>query len=615
MENPEFLKKKYDLHNKPEVKSATRRAETITGERVPQKPTEQIQNYLNRFKEIIEREDPEKRERGMRALKKVLYDKFVIKEDEISESYFDAQQRIAREQGHGDVEISGELREQATEVIITDQKSSMDVWTDYLSSKDATYPDWLKYYAFRSMLGMGEYDKEKKSFTKRTKGTVKPFPDLNREALAYVLDSIEEKAKGEDLDVYLFDEEKQKKFNELLQGENFSKLYAFAIESITPASKEQLIGTEGKWIKYDRNSDHMPLVHSLQGHGTGWCTAGESTAETQLKGGDFYVYYSYDEDGKPIIPRAAIRMQQGKIAEVRGIAEQQNLDSNIAPVVEEKLQEFPDGEQYKKKTSDMKRLTEIERKTLRQDSGRAGEELSKDDIKFLYEIDSKIEGFGHQRDSRIKEIQNQRDVKEDLSFAFDVPKDKVSITKEEALQGGILFHLGHLDLKDVTSTKGLELPEYIGGNLYLNNLTSFEGLKLPNRVGGNLDFFRLTSVEGLKLPGYVGGHLVLNRLTSIKGLNLPEYIGDGLNLERLTSAKDLNFPEHMDGGLNLDGLISSEGLKLPENVSGNLHLSGLTSSEGLKLPKRVDGNVHLSGLILSERDDLRTKYPNLSIGD
>ena len=510
MENPKFLKEKYDLHNKPEVRSAAKRAEVRTGERVPQKPTEKIQNYLDRFKEIIEREDPEKRERGMQALKKVLYDKFVIKEDEIPESYFNAQQRIAREEGHGDVEISEEFREQATEGIITDQKSSMDVWTDYLSSKDATYPDWLKYYAFRSMLRMGEYDKEEKSFTKRTKGTVKPFPDLNREALAYVLDAVEKKAKEEDIDTSSLDEEKQKEFNDLLRGENFSKLYAFAIERVTPASREQLTEVEGEWVKYDRNSDHIPLVQSLQGHGTGWCTAGESTAETQLKGGDFYVYYSHDEDGKPTIPRAAIRTQQGKIAEVRGIAEQQNLDSNIAPVVEEKLQEFPDGEQYEKKTSDMKRLTEIETKN------NSGEELTKDDIKFLWEFDSKIEGFGYQRDPRIEEIQDRRDVKEDISFALDVPKDKISITEEEALRGGMLFHFGGLNLERLTSSEGLKLPEHIGGYLYLDGLTSAEGLKLPEHIGGGLYLDGLTSAEGLDLPEHVGDDIFLKGLTAME---------------------------------------------------------------------------------------------------
>ena len=37
------------------------------------------------------------------------------------------------------------------------------------------------------------YDKEKKQFTSRNKETTKPFPDLNREALAYVLDALEKK--------------------------------------------------------------------------------------------------------------------------------------------------------------------------------------------------------------------------------------------------------------------------------------------------------------------------------------------------------------------------------------------------------------------------------------
>ena len=71
----------------------------------------------------------------------------------------------------------------------------------------------------------------------------------------------------------------------------------------------------------------MPLVKSLQGHGTGWCTAGESTARTQLDGGDFYVYYSNDDKGKPIIPRAVIRMNGDSIGEIRGIAHEQNLDA------------------------------------------------------------------------------------------------------------------------------------------------------------------------------------------------------------------------------------------------------------------------------------------------
>ena len=440
MENPNFLKKKYNLHRAPETESAANRTEKRTGDKVPQNPDARIQNYLDRFKEIIERKDPEDREMGMQALKKVLHNKFVINPEEIPDGYFENQRRIAREQGHGDIEITNEIRRQHSEVIIADQESSLDKWIDYLSSEDATYPDWLKYYAVRSVLGMSTYDKEKKAFAKRTKETVAPFPDLNREALAYVLDVIEKKQAGvktiPPIDIET-DEKEYEKFEKLLQGENFAKLYAWAIEKVTPDSKDLLTNTKGEWIKYDQGSDHMPLVQSLQGHGTGWCTAGESTAQTPLQGGDFYVYYSYDEKGKPTIPRAAIRQENGKIAEVRGIAHEQNIDPYIGDVVNVKLTEFTDGEQYEKKVSDMKQLTEIEKKV------KTGKELDKNELIFLYEVISDIEGFGYDRDPRIEELRFQGDLKKDISIILDLSPDEIAC-KQEELSEKTKFWLGKL---------------------------------------------------------------------------------------------------------------------------------------------------------------------------
>jgi hypothetical protein len=420
MENPGFLKEKYGLHNADEVESAAKRTEIRTGERVPQNPADRIQNYLDRFDEILERKDSEKREQGIDAVKRMLHSKFVIKPEEIPEGYFENQRRLAREQGHGDIDITSEMREQLAEVIVADQESTLDNWIDYLASPDATYPDWLKYYAIRSILGMGEFDKEKKQFSKRSNGTTKPFPDLNREALAYVLDAIEKKYKGEKSSLAVMEADDRQKFEKLLQGENFSKLYAWAIEKVTPASVDQLTITEGKWIKYDKNSDHMPLVESLQGHGTGWCTAGESTAEAQLKGGDFYAYYSLDADGKPTVPRAAIRMQENGIAEVRGIAAEQNLDPFIGSVVQEKLKEFPDGAAYEKKAADMKLLTAVDTKVKK------GLELSKEDLVFIYEINAPIEGFGYQRDPRIAELRSARNPEQDMPIVFECSKEQIA---------------------------------------------------------------------------------------------------------------------------------------------------------------------------------------------
>ena len=591
-EGEQFLNKKYpDLQKSPEVESASRRKEVRTGKK-PKDKNEKVGAHLERLEEIFNTDDESKKEFRINFLKEKLRDKFVMKE--IPESYFKNQQRIAREQGHGDIEINDQLQEETKTTIIADQKQSLDNWINYLGSRDATYPNWLKYWAFRSITQLSQYDKEAHEFKKRSKSTTAPFPDINREALAYVLDAVEKKQKGQSQEIT------DEAWEKLLKTQNFAKLYAHAIEKITPASEEEKENIQGQWVKYDQGSDPKPLYESLQGHGTGWCTAGESTAEAQLKLGDFYVYYTKNQQGDYKIPRVAIRMQEGEIAEVRGINVEQNLESVMTDITKEKMQTLPGGERYEKKVSDMKRLTEIngkfistkdlyeslkkpvevvsskERNKIRDkieeiELKNRAVELTKEELKFLYEIDVPIEGFGYQKDPRIEDITNTRDKRSDIALATGCKPEEISLTKEEALQGNIKYHYGYLDLRGLTSAEGLKLPEIVGRGLDLEGLTSAKGLKLPENVGGYLYLRGLTSAEGLKLPESVGGNL------------------------------------------DLRGLTSAEGLKLPESVGGYLNLRGLTSAEGLKLPERVGGGLDLRGLISTEKENLRKQYPNLKI--
>ena len=407
------------LHTSQAVEHEKQRKELADLE-TSQKPADKIEDWLQVLEKTHtgHRDDP----RVLERIKEYYHREYVIQEEDIPESYFTNQQRLAREQGHGDIEITAQQRKELSEVIISDQASTLDKWLDYLTLPDAdVYPMWAKYWIFTNMTKLSTFDKEKHIFSKRNKETVAPFPDLNREALAYVIDAVIKKVNKEKINIANIDPE----FLKLLDGANFAKLYAWAIEKVTPTEESELVNTKGEWVKYNQGSDHMPLVSSLQGHGTGWCTAGESTAQTQLKAGDFYVYYSLDKDGNPTIPRVAIRMQENSIAEVRGIASEQNLDPYIGEVVKEKLQEFPDGAQYEKKSADMKFLTQIENKT------KLGQELSKPELNFLYEIDKPIEGFGYQTDPRIKEIREKRSSKEDMLIIFDCTQAEVATNKEE----------------------------------------------------------------------------------------------------------------------------------------------------------------------------------------
>lgn len=197
----------------------------------PTKPEERIQVYLDFLKGLVDRPDPKERERGLDAIKQSLYARHVIKPDEIPEAYFESIIKRHREEGHGDIEIPDNQRQELIEPVIMDQKSSLDQWIDYLASPDAKYLDALKYWALRSVLKMGRYDKDKKKFTARYGGTVSPFPERNQQALALVFDAMEKKFVGQSPEFgYDISEETKRKFFDLLSKENFAKLYGLAIE-------------------------------------------------------------------------------------------------------------------------------------------------------------------------------------------------------------------------------------------------------------------------------------------------------------------------------------------------------------------------------------------------
>jgi len=389
------------LHSSEEVESV---AEYLRagGEHIPNEPADKISAHLgflaNRdyANDGILTGDQASIDRQIKA--------HVIKAEDVPEGYFELQQRIAREQGHGDIEVTPDMRSQLTEAIQSDQRAGLGKWVEYLGGDDGGYPDWFKSYSWTSVTKIGTYDKEKSEFQKRSKGTTAPYPELNREALAYVYDVLNKsRVEGQQVDGGANND----KLQELLKNGNFGKLYAHAILEVTPDSPELRNEIEGSWTTFNQTDDPRTsrrLSGSLQGHGTGWCTAGESTASMQLKRGDFYVYNTRDEKGKDTIPRVAIRMEKGKVAEVRGVNAAQELEPVMADITAERLEDLPGGEEYIRKAEDMKRLTAIEKKTLADPDA----ELTSDEIRFLYELDHEIVGFGYEKDPRISEIKAKR---------------------------------------------------------------------------------------------------------------------------------------------------------------------------------------------------------------
>ena len=542
---------------------------------------QKIEKYMQRLEDVTKKACEHDK---INLIKKYYYKKYVIKEQNVPESYFKKQEKIALDRGYGHVKYDEKTKKQEIEHIINEQKKSLDMWLDYLFSKDTDmYPTWFKYYVFQGMLKLGYFDKEKNRYTKRTESTVKPFIELNREALSIIYSELIKVLNKENID--------DKKLNELINNGSFSKLYSYAVLKLDSVKDDGFKSNDGIWKKYNKGSNPEILFNDINGKGTGWCTAGGiETARAHINGGDFHVYYTKDRERNYTKPRIAIRMEGNQIAEIRGISENQNIEANMEKVIDKKLEEFPDRDEYKKKVKDMEMLTYIY--TKYQNKG----ELTKTDLRFLYEIDDKITGFGYARDPRIEELLQERNVRKDLTLVLDCKEKNISLTEEEALSGNIIYHYGSLWLNNLTNAEGLKFPDKIGGDLYLRSLTSAKGLELPDEIEGDLNLSSLISAEGLKLPDKIGGYLDLNYLTSVEGLKLPNEIGGYLDLSNLTSAEGLKLPDEIRDDLNLSGLTSAEGLKLPDKVGGVLYLNSLTNAEGLKLPNEIGGSLWLEGL-------------------
>ncbi|MCX6805126.1 MAG: hypothetical protein NT114_00310, partial [Patescibacteria group bacterium] len=391
------------------------------GEPTSQKPAIKIDDWMS----ILERthghrDDP----RVLERIKEGYHKQYVIKTDNIPEGVFGLEVKIARERGDGNIPPYEEFKAGKTQEIVSAQQASLDRWVDYLTSEDADaagYPMWAKYWAFMAVTKMGRMQKYPKEdgtievkFRERDEHTAAPFPELNSKALAQTIEAMQRHLEQQGLPKaerqldnssrVLSDEQ----FRQFINSGSFAQLYGQFLAENPSITTERLQDTRGEWVKYQQGSDATDLYQSLQGHTLEWCTAGAlDTAQSQVEGGDFYVYYSFDASDQPIIPRIAIRMEDDRIAEIRGIEHGQHLDPYIGEVLESKLQDeraFPNSRKYIQGTEDMKQVTAIEAKLGARYNDLEAEflgydtpnvELTTEELRFIYQLDNKIVSLGY----------------------------------------------------------------------------------------------------------------------------------------------------------------------------------------------------------------------------
>ena len=297
-------------------------------------------------------------------------------------------------------------------------------------------------------------------------------------------------------------------------------------------------------------------------------------------------------------------MEYDKIGEIRGIAKAQNIEPEMEEVVAEKIKDFKDKDKYYKKVNDMKLLTEIYNKK--------DKDLTKEELRFLYQIDNEIDSFGYLIDPRIEEIIKGRDKRSDIAKIFNCDISQIALYKKDITRN-TLYYYGDLNYSTRKSAKGLIIPPNIIGDLALDNIISPEGLVLPQYIKGGLFLGNLTSAEGIVLPKYIGKTLSLGELKSVKGLIFPNYIGGYLDLGGATDIAEITLPNYIEEDLILDSITDAKGIILPKNIGGQVFMRKLENIDDLIIPDNLSYIIRCKYFSITPENVDQYRKQNLNI--
>ena len=317
---------------------------------------------------------------------------------------------------------------------------------------------------------------------------------------------------------------------------------------------------DGIWVTYTKDK-LSELNDLLKNKKTGWCIENEETARIYLKYSNINIYYTKDENGEYTVPRLGILKTNPYKETIIGILSHEQIEPEMIDVLEEKLNKFKDRYKYQKQIKDTKELINIENKINN------NEELTKDELLFLYEIEESIKTFGYDLQKKLTKLKSKRDTKKDLSTIFNCDESLIGDKEEDLKDRNILVYIGNIDSQEETNET--YIPKVVIGNINLPKLKTSKGLENLSLVLGDLNLSELKESTNLNSLMRVQGNLNISSLTYPDGLEnlflVEKYVYAG-------SLKTLQGIEYLEIG-ELGVFPSLEDKEMPKLISRKLNIN------------------------------------------
>jgi hypothetical protein len=406
------------------------------------------------------------------------------------------------------------------ELITRDQKATILAWLDHLSSPECQYPNWVKFYIYKSILRISAIQKKltysdnqfelKSIFKYRNKNDQSIFPVFNVRALDLATESISNLVDEENSPNQGLAQIPYSNFEELSRTKSFAEIYAYFLDQVNHLSTVELKEASGHWREFKKGDDPEVLVNLHRGIPLESCLSLLRKASEYLEKGDLHIYFEGGELSENCFPRATIVVVDNIVIEVRGLYPYQNLDPDILEKVSQKLNLLKRPISFASRLGRLRKLNQICQKT------EEGLELTRDELIFLYTDFDSSYFFGIKVDPRINLIKNNRtNYLDDIAIIHECSVDQISNSASRTFGGGMRMHLGNLILGgNSNSSQEMFHNLHIKGELEIRKCDwrlpkdIFKGMSVTGGlliIGSNI-----TIQEGCFCNTRIGSRLVLN---------------------------------------------------------------------------------------------------------
>jgi GNAT superfamily N-acetyltransferase len=464
------------------------------------------------------------------------------------------------------------LRARYMEKIIDAQKATIYEWIEW--AQTSSLPEGFKYLLLEAVM-THNYDANLGKFQKRTSRTIRNLMPFDKGAVAQLAMS---------------------------ESDNLLKDY---VEILTENSKNVIdahtIKTDkdgGKWLKFDgekTNPDTLKVEATALAQlvaDTPWCT--KDGAYGQLQGGDFYVYVTGPDSNGKFSPRIAVRMNEDRIGEVRGVASgSQDIETDMLPIAEDFMknelannggQEYLDSILYNKLVLMMREKLKSEKLTelLVIDITR----VIKDENKYRVDYGENGNVERLKRDLK-KKLSNPNELSDELSVEVDGKKrSTVANGYRELRPWTKILVQDYVDESYLDIDRGLKASDLNGITTLIGNFVATDKLPVPpniTRVIGNVDIVsgpgNLMNIKEITGTLKIGGGTDVIKFGSL-GNNI-ESVG-GLTIAFNADIESLGSLQFIDGGISMP-VVEKEG----SVFRGLKDLGQLKSIEGSNRSNRI----------------------------